>query len=116
MFYNFKSVLWHPGHKWLFVRLPLRINKIGKESIWIDYPLLCDKIWKEYYGIRNQVFFAIREKGISPKKKVKRLIHAVIDIILKVVYGNSKVRRIGYLLLALFDGIVGKMGIRIKPF
>lgn len=116
VFYNMKSVIRHPGHTYRFVKIPIKLKNIGKGSIWTKYPLLSDKIWKEYYGVRNETNFIIRSNNLGFKSKGRRIVMLLFDVSLKIFYGNQKRKRTIYLAKALTDGILGRMGRRVNPF
>jgi len=116
VYYTLHSVLWHPAQAIRLLRLPLRLRYLGRAGLWTEYVFYTASIWKEYYGIRNMLFFNLRRAPTKPWNKASIVYAAVVDAALKVYYGDARLKRIYYLSKAIFDGCLGNMGKRVNPF
>lgn len=116
VYYKMDSILWHPAQIYKILKLPLRLKMLGRGSIWVDYPLYSANIWKEYYGIRNGIYFGVRAKPRRLLSVFSLSYVLLVDMGLKVYYGDQKLKRLRYLLKGFWDGLWGNMGKRIDPF
>jgi len=115
IYYNFASKIRHPSHAFKSVLLPIGIVKL-KPPIWRPFRVLLGPPWKQYYGMRNSVFFRTRS-GISVLSRVKRILSTVLRICILVSYGKeNRLEMIRYCLKGIVDGLRGEMGIIIGPY
>ncbi|MEM4313530.1 MAG: glycosyltransferase [Thermoplasmata archaeon] len=88
-----KSIIYHPVLK------KIKVSFLGREVVFTDA-----EDWKQYYGIRNDVYTLSRQKKILPM--VKRIIFYFL--VWKVRGMNLKT--LHYYLKGLYHGLVGKLG------
>lgn len=114
VFYNFASKIRHPPHPVKKILLPIGIIKL-KSPIWRPFQVYLGPPWKQYYGIRNAVFFSARYKK-GTVSTIKAILGAVLRTCILVLYEKrDRMKLIRYCLKGIVDGLRGKMGVNIKP-
>lgn len=67
--------------------------------------------WRVYYDMRNRIFIDRIQKRRST---VKSLIIGVMDAVIWIYTSEKKISTVFYICRAVYDGLLGKMGMRVR--
>jgi GT2 family glycosyltransferase len=98
----FDAIIYHKRHKFKRMNLP------GNRVVYISMP----PVWHDYYEVRNYIFVIRHYKGW--KGIFLQFLQILFCIIVKIIFNDQKLRRSVILIKAIGDGLVGKLGIRIR--
>jgi GT2 family glycosyltransferase len=72
--------------------------------------------WKYYYQARNFVYvYLYRRRHIPASTRIKSLVYWLYGEVVRIVrIEDSRSKKVGYLVLGIFDGLLGRLGLRVK--
>ncbi len=114
IYYDFRSKIRHPIHDYKSIMLPIGMVKL-KPPIWRRFNVPLGPPWKQYYGVRNEVFFATRY-GKGGVGILKAILAVVVKVCILVLHERgNRLEMMRWCLRGVGDGLRGRMGIGIKP-
>lgn len=103
-FFITNSLVHHPAAVYRYLNLGY------KKSLFVD-----GAPWKLYYGVRNGVRIDMEYNSAAKTVLVKLPKLIVFLSIMIIFYQDQKAKRARFYAKGLFDGLTGRMGMRLKP-
>jgi len=100
LYYCLSSIIYHKPHEFF------RVNFMGKTRFVSRVPP-----WNTYYELRNRIYI---DRFYKRRTLIKNLAITVLDAAVKIFTADKKAATLFYVLKAILDGFMGKMGMRVK--
>lgn len=109
IFYDPKSLLFHPQHSLITIRIPVGLFKFSR-PLWRPFSIPNGPLFKQYYGIRNFVILGCKEG-----RRMSAIMRGVLWGIVVIAKSSNKFNAVKFVFLALWDGVCGRMLMRFRP-
>jgi len=100
LYYCLSSIIYHKRHEYSKIKFMGKTRFVSKAEP-----------WRAYYELRNRIFI---DRVHKRRTLLKSLVIGVMDSVMRLYATKQKISTAIYISRAVFDGLLGRMGLRVK--